>query len=178
MSNDTNAGPVLPPLPARDGISLASLAPWWLAHSVEGYAKQVAEPLRERVAQLEVDAEYYCSEADKLRQRIAELEREIKSHRVRAQQDAESWQIALSELDARGAELDRLQSELNRERAENEALKKALVDHWRAAVTLQNSVVETNGVAGMDGMSAANDAARDLLRAIDAARAAREGETK
>jgi DNA repair exonuclease SbcCD ATPase subunit len=51
------------------------------------------------------------AEVNWLRQRIAELEREIKSHRVRAQQDAESWQIALSELDARGSELDRLRAE-------------------------------------------------------------------
>jgi len=92
MTTDTNAGPVLPPLPARDGMSLASLAPYWLARSVEGYAEQVAAPLRQRIAELEgrlrsvcqtlvgaVGADGPCNAEDaaaRAVERIAELERE------------------------------------------------------------------------------------------------------
>jgi DNA repair ATPase RecN len=117
------------------------------------------------LARLRADYDEACDEADKLRQRIAELERDVQSHCVSAKQDADSWQLALAELDARGSELDRL-------RAENEALSECLRE---CADDLES---EINARAGGD---LPRRIERDLepvrkARELLAARAAREGE--
>jgi chromosome segregation ATPase len=216
MSNDTNAGPVLPELPLGCYVETSKRGVKFETYSPEGTRayglqcwnacdEQVAGPLRERIAELQgrlrsvcqtlvgaVGADGPCNAEDaaaRAVERIAELERQNDGLQQQHHKDSKELRALCEQRDEyivrcrqlgadkrallQGSEEQR--SEISRLRAENEALKKALVDHWRAAVTLQNSVVETNGVAGMDGMSAANDAARDLLRAIDAARAAREG---
>lgn len=104
-----------------------------------------------------------CAEhvAGPLRERVAELERELIALKAGAQR-VENLCRAIS------ADRDRL-------RAENEALRKFIAEYRRAAIACMNTVTQTRGCDGMDGLANANDRARDLLAAIDAARAAREG---
>ncbi len=106
-----------------------------------------------------------CDEhvAGPLRKRVAELERE---------------NAVLAESIALGPGTEAVKSvsdELDRLRAENEALRKFIAEYRRAAIACMNTVIQTRGCDGMDGLANANDKARNLLASIDAARAAREG---
>jgi len=97
--------------------------------------------------------------AGPLRERVAELEREVEAQRERAKQDANSWQLALGELDARGSEIDRLRAECEKNKADAE--------RWREVRRGQTlSVVDWVGV---------HLRAESAESAVDAARAAREG---
>jgi hypothetical protein len=128
MTTDTNAGPVLPPLPECDGWT--EFAPYWEAGAVQAYAEQVAEPLRQRIAELEQEVEHG------------------------GERHNGTWVAMLAECQARGSEIDRL-------RAENEALRSGI----------EKAIGEIEDASP----KALKYAEQELRTAIDAARAARDG---